>query len=70
MKLTEKQLEIRTYNAGGGVWFRKSDRSQIFVAVTFYPKTKLWVVEGKKRSQITVDELRRDYERLRLDSNS
>jgi hypothetical protein len=61
-----KEREEKAFNAGGGVWFRKSDYLQVFVEVYFYPKLKLMLNDGGGRCQISKEELERDYERLKV----
>lgn len=63
-KLT-RQRERKADEAGENSYFKKSDGKWYFVEATFYPKTKLWISDPKRR-EITKEELARDFETLKL----
>ncbi len=63
---TKEQRNAKAARLGEGTYFRKRDRAECPVDVTFYPRTQLWITEDGVRRKTTSDELRLGFDRLKL----
>lgn len=70
MKALLRKREQKIEDAGGGLWFRRSDGRRFVVTVTFYPKTKLrlraYDAAENTAVVITRQELEANYTRLEV----
>lgn len=60
-----RERDRRAEAAGEGAYRKTADGQWYHVTATFYPKTKLWI-EDPKRREITKEELARDFTTLQL----
>lgn len=69
-KMNDKELiRKRDQDAavlGEGCWRSKITNEWCKTDVTFYPAKKLWITEDGKRREITLSDLKKNYQELRV----
>lgn len=61
-----KRRNAKAHAAGEGTWVHKTTLKAVRCEVSFYPKTKLWLMVGDKRTVTTMAEMSRDYDRFQV----
>lgn len=59
-----KRRDAKAHIAGEGTWIHKTTHEAVRCEVSFYPKTKLWLMAGERRTATTMEEMSRHYDRF------